>query len=265
MRALLETRQLSVGYRGAPVLSDISLTLPPGKVLCLLGPNGTGKTTLFRSLLGLIPSLSGEILLHGRPLSALHRSEVARYLAHVPQSLNTPFAFQALDLVLMGASAQLGILAQPGKAERSRAVSAMEELGIADLARASVAELSGGQRQMVLLARALAQGATTIIMDEPTASLDFANRSRVLLAIGELRARGTSLLISTHDPDQAAMIGDFALLVGKQGAIANGPVAEVLTQDNLSETYGTPVKKYTLSDAKCHFRTEVVAGTRTEG
>lgn len=259
MTPLLETRHLSVGYRSGAVLSDISLSLCAGQVLCLLGPNGTGKTTLFRSLLGILPALSGEILLEGRPIGALRRREVAACLAHVPQSLDIRFGFQALDLVLMGASARLGLLAQPGKPEQNRALAAMEELGIADLAPVSVCALSGGQRQMVLLARALAQNASAIIMDEPTASLDFANRHRVLQAILSLKARGIAILLSTHDPDQAAMIGDQALLAGKGGVVANGPVATALSEASLSAVYGIALREERLSGGARHFRAAQLA------
>ena len=254
MIPLLQARGLSVGHRGRTVLSGIDLSLEPGRVLCLLGPNGAGKTTLFRTLLGLLPPVAGEVLVEGHPLTRMPRTAIASALAHVPQSLSTPFAFRALDLVLMGASAQLGPLSRPGRAETARAFEAMEELGIAGLTREEITHLSGGQRQMILIARALAQGARTVVMDEPTASLDFANRIRVGQAIRALAGRGTAVILSTHDPDQAAALGDHALLVGRGRVLGDGPVREVMTADCLSALYEVPVKRETLSGGGLHFR-----------
>ena len=251
---LLQARGLAVGHGGRAVLSGVDLSLGPGQVLCLLGPNGAGKTTLFRTLLGLLPPLTGEVLLEGRPLDRMPRTGVARALAHVPQSLNTPFAFRALDLVLMGASAPLGPFARPGHRETRLARSAMEDLGIADLAGQEITRLSGGQRQMVLIARALAQGARVIVMDEPTASLDIANRIRVGQAIRALAGRGTAVILSTHDPDQAAALGDHALLVGRGEVMAAGPVARVMTAARLSALYDVPLRREELTDGALHFR-----------
>ena len=254
MTPLLQARGLTVGHGGRAVLSGIELVLHPGQVLCLLGPNGAGKTTLFRSLLGLLPPLSGEVLLDGRPLAPMPRAAVALALAHVPQSLNTPFAFRALDLVLMGASAGLGPFARPGRAETLRAMEAMERLGIAGLAGQEITRLSGGQRQMILIARALAQGARTVVMDEPTASLDFANRIRVGRAIRDMADRGTAIVLSTHDPDQAAALGNHALLVGDGRVLASGPVADTMTAAHLSALYGVPLRRESLSNGELHFR-----------
>ncbi|VDC30612.1 ABC transporter ATP-binding protein [Pseudogemmobacter humi] len=254
MIPLLQTRGLSVGHRGRPVLSGIDLSLGPGQVLCLLGPNGAGKTTLFRTLLGLLPAVAGDVLLEGQPLAMMPRSRIACLLAHVPQSLSTPFAFRALDLVLMGAAIRLGPFARPGAAETLRATEAMETLGIAALAEEEITRLSGGQRQMVLIARALAQGARTVVMDEPTASLDFANRIRVGRAIRDLADRGTAVILSTHDPDQAATLGDRALLVGRGQVLGDGPVRGVMTAERLSALYEVPVHREALSGGGLHFR-----------
>ncbi len=251
---LVAAQGLAVGHAGRAVLSGIDLVLEPGRILCLLGPNGAGKTTLFRTLLGLLPPIAGTLTLGGAPLSGLSRRAVAERLAHVPQGLSTPFAWAALDLVMMGAAVRLGPLARPGRAEEARARQAMADLGIADLAGAEVTRLSGGQRQMVLIARALAQGAAAVVMDEPTASLDFANRIRVGRAIRQLADTGTGVILSTHDPDQAAALGDTALLAGQGGVLAAGPVAEVLTSERLTALYGIAVRRETLPDGALHFR-----------
>lgn len=245
---LIEARDLSVGHAGLPVLRGVGLRHHGGRVVCLLGPNGVGKTTLFRTLLGLIPPISGDILLSGRPLATLSPRERAAYLAYVPQSLTSPFAYSALDIVLMGAAARLGPFARPGPVEVQAAMGALEHLGIADLAQRDVTRLSGGQRQLVLVARALAQATPTVVMDEPTASLDLANRRRVEAAIRDLAGAGSLVILSTHDPNQAALLAEEALLVGHGGILAAGPSQQVLTAELLSQLYGTELRQGRRAD-----------------
>lgn len=253
MTPLVQARDLAIGHHGKALIRGIELRLDAGQVLCLLGPNGAGKTTLFRTLLGLIPPVAGQIAIAGQPLARLSRVQVASHLAHVPQSLATPFAFTALDIVLMGAAAGLGPFDRPGPSETGRALAAMTSLGIADLAPADVTRLSGGQRQLVLIARALAQEARAIVMDEPTASLDFANRIKVGQAIRRLADSGIGVILSSHDPDQAASLGDRALLVNRDGVIACGHIGETLTAPNLSRLYGIAVQREQDRNGHLHF------------
>lgn len=253
MTPLLEARDLAIGHAGRALVSGLGFALPPGRVLCVLGPNGAGKTTLFRTLLGLIPPVSGQVRLGGAPLADLSRASVAARLAHVPQALANPFAFAALDIVLMGAAARLGPFARPGRAETARALEAMRRLGIAHLAPARIGRLSGGQRQMVLIARALAQQASALVMDEPTASLDLANRRQVGRAILDLAGAGCGIILSSHDPDHAAALADQVLLLGRDGLVACGPVAETMTEAALSRLYGTPVSRQNFADGRLHF------------
>jgi iron complex transport system ATP-binding protein len=185
----LAARDLAIGYPGKPVGRGISSDAGPGDVLCLLGPNGSGKTTLFRTVLGLIPKQGGEVLFDGTPIGRLARAGIARRAAYVPQAHVAPFAFTAEEIVLMGRTARLGTFAQPGAEDRRAARAALDRLGILDLAGADYTRLSGGQRQLVLIARALAQAAPVLVMDEPTASLDFGNQ---VLVIGEIARRAGS-------------------------------------------------------------------------
>ncbi len=190
----LEARDLSIGYRGHLVGSDISLSLGPGEVLCLLGPNGAGKTTLFRTLLGLQPALGGSVLIDGAPLAALRPAEIARRLAYVPQAHVTEFSYSVLDVVLMGRTARLKPFSSPGAADERLAREKLAGLGIADLAAQDYTRVSGGQRQLALIARALAQEAPILVLDEPTASLGVA-----IIADGALRAIGSPDAVVTAE------------------------------------------------------------------
>jgi iron complex transport system ATP-binding protein len=242
---ILAAEGLAVGHAGRAVGRDIALRLEPGRILCLLGPNGCGKTTLFRTLLGLVPAIAGGVTLGGEPVARLPRAEVARRVAYVPQASAPPFPWTARELVLMGRTARLGPFAQPGARDRAAAEAALGRLGIADLAEAEVTRLSGGQRQLVLIARALAQEAPLLVMDEPTASLDFGNQALVLAEIAALAhaagAEGRGVLVATHDPDQAFALEAEAMLMHRGGVRAAGRPAEVLTGPALSAVYGVPV------------------------
>jgi iron complex transport system ATP-binding protein len=237
----LAARDLAIGYTGKPVGRGISFEAGPGDVLCLLGPNGSGKTTLFRTLLGLIPLQGGDVALDGDPIGRLDRAEIARRAAYVPQAHVAPFAFSAEEIVVMGRTARLGAFAQPGAEDRQAARAALERLGIIELAAGDYTRLSGGQRQLVLIARALAQEAPVIVMDEPTASLDFGNQALVIGEIARLAAAGLTVILSTHDPDHAFAIGTGVLLLHQGRIAAQGSPDDVLTPPILSSVYGVPI------------------------
>ncbi|WP_431304691.1 ABC transporter ATP-binding protein [Sediminicoccus sp. BL-A-41-H5] len=236
---MLEARALAVGHGRRSVLAGLNLTLRAGQVLCLLGPNGGGKTTLLRTLLGLLPALAGDVTLEGRPLAKLSRREVAQRLAYVPQAAQGGFAYSARAVVAMGRAARLGLFAAPGAADHAAAEAALDRLSIAHLADRPVTELSGGERQLVLIARALAQGGSAIILDEPTASLDFGNQALVLREVRALAQRdGLAVLMTTHQPDHALLLADAVMLVSAGGA--QGPAAPdaLITPETLRSAYG---------------------------
>ncbi len=237
----LAARALAIGYRGTTVASGIDLTVEAGRLLCLLGPNGVGKTTLFRTLLGLLPARAGTVSIDGTPLAALRPRERARRIAYVPQLGNVDFAYTARDMVLMGRTAHLAAFARPSRADEAAAEAALGRVGMAALANRDYPTMSGGERQLVLIARALAQETGVLVMDEPTASLDFGNRARVLAMVAALRDHGQAIVMSTHDPDQALALADSVLVLYAGGLAAAGPPRDVLTADLLGRVYGTPV------------------------
>lgn len=241
---------LGIGYPGRPVGHGLDLDLGPGELVCLLGPNGCGKSTLFKTLLGLLPRRAGDIGIGGEPLHALARQEVARRIAYVPQAHQGVFAFTARDYVLMGRTAHLGSFAAPGRADVEKADAALALLGIADLAGQAFPELSGGQRQLVLFARALAQESPLVVLDEPTASLDFGNQVRVLREVRRLAGRGVGVLLATHAPDQALALADRVLLMRGGAFVAAGTPREVLTEAALSEVYGVAVRIGPMADGR---------------
>jgi iron complex transport system ATP-binding protein len=238
---MLEASALSIGYGRRIVAAGIDLAVRRGEVLCLLGPNGAGKTTLFKTLLGLLPPLGGGVALDGRPIDAMTRAELARSMAYVPQAQVMEFAYTVLDLVLMGRTAHLGPFSAPGPRDHERARAALGDLGIAELAMADANRISGGQRQLALVARALAQDAPLLVMDEPTASLDLGNRLLVLSRVQALAARGYAVVFSTHDPDQARELATTVAVVAHGRLAACGPTDATLTGPILSAVYGVDV------------------------
>ena len=238
---MINARDLTIGYGATKVAAGIDLAVAPGEILCLLGPNGAGKTTLFKTLLGLIPPLRGEVTVGGTPVAGLSRAALARALAYVPQAQVMEFAYTVLDLVLMGRTAHLGPFAAPSAADHDRARSALDELGILDLADREANRISGGQRQLCLIARALAQDAPMMVMDEPTASLDLGNRFLVLARVQALRERGFGVVFSTHDPDQARELATRVAVIADGRLAAYGTPDETLSAATLSNVYGVQV------------------------
>lgn len=237
----LDLRSLAFGYGSRIVGSDLTLSLMTGEVLALLGPNGAGKTTLFKTMLGLLPVKAGEILLDGKPLSSWPRRERAARIAYVPQAHAALFPFSVLDVVLMGRAAHIALFAMPSRHDRQVAVSALESLGMSGLASKPYTEISGGERQLVLIARALAQEPEILVMDEPSASLDYGNQMRVLAHIRALARKGLSIVLSTHNPDHAFLAADRVALLNGGKLAALGPPAEVLTPKALKELYDIDV------------------------
>ena len=249
---MLAAHDLAFGYRNVPVGRGVTLSVARGEVLCLLGPNGCGKTTLFKTLLGLLPAQGGRLELEGRPVAAFSRAEFARRVAYVPQAHTAYFPFGVLDMVLMGRASRIAALSTPSPADRVAAKTALETLGVAHLGARLFTEISGGERQMALIARALAQAPDLIVMDEPTASLDFGNQARVLEKIGALAASGLAIVLSTHDPGHAFACADRVALMKDGRLVDIGPPQQVVTAQALHDLYGVDVAIAYLEEAGRH-------------
>src|ERR1044072_6289346 len=213
----LSARDLSIGYRNHLVGSNISLSLDAGEVLCLLGPNGAGKTTLFRTLLGLQRALGGAVLLDGKPIDRMRPVEIARHMAYVPQAHATEFSCTPRDVVLVARTARLKPFDSPGAADEAIAREKLAALGIGELEDHDYTRISGGQRQLTLIARALAQETPILVMDEPTASLDFGNQAMVLGRIRDLARENYGIVLSTHDPDHALLVATRVAIIAEGG------------------------------------------------
>jgi iron complex transport system ATP-binding protein len=239
----LEGRGLTIGYRDRVVGRELDVALGTGEVLALLGPNGGGKTTLLKTLLGLIAPREGEIRLGDRALASFSLRERARLIAYVPQVHVATFAFPVEAVVLMGRSAHGGLLGRPTAADHAAVAQSLERLGIAGLAARPYTMISGGERQLVLLARALAQEPQFIVLDEPTSSLDFGNQGKVLREIRALATAGLGVMFTTHDPNHALRAADRAYLIREGTRLADGAASAVLTRAALEELYGAPVEQ----------------------
>ena len=237
----LDVQDLAFGYPGKEVGRGVSFGLSGGEVLCLLGPNGGGKTTLFKTILRLLAPRQGRVAVDGEPVAGWSRARLARVFGYVPQAQLGVFPFTVAEIVLMGRTAHIGPFATPSRGDRAIAEEMLAVLGIGHLAARPYTEISGGERQLTLIARALAQQPAILVMDEPTASLDFGNQVRVLGEIAQLAGRGIAVMLSTHDPDHAFLCAHRVALL-HQGRLARlGPPDDVITRESLREVYGVEV------------------------
>ena len=237
----IDVRALSFSYGSVPVLQNVTFRAEPGEVIAVLGPNGVGKSTLFRCLLGFLRPTSGEVRVDDRPLREFSRRELAREVAYIPQSYTPTYDYTVRQCVLMGATAQLGALQSPTDAQQELTERTLESLGIAHLAERGSQRISGGERQLMLIARALVQDAQVLIMDEPTANLDYGNSFRVMQRVAQLGADGYTVIFSSHDPNQAFRYATRVLALKNGALLADGAPEQVLTEQTLSELYGIEV------------------------
>ncbi|MBE5784977.1 MAG: ABC transporter ATP-binding protein [Clostridiales bacterium] len=234
----IEVSKLYFAYDAAPVLKDVSFHLGKGELLAVLGPNGAGKSTLFRCILGIESGYRGSVTLDGQDARSLSPRARAARIAYIPQVHAHAFPYSVEETVLMGTAHSVSPLALPGREQHASAMEAMEAVGIRHLAKKTVSRLSGGEQQLVLIARALAQRAATLMMDEPTSSLDYGNQARVLERVRALADRGYSIMLSTHNPQHALSYADRVLALHGGQAAACGTPRDVMTPALLERLYG---------------------------
>lgn len=238
----IKVSNLSFSYGSRLILDDVNFEVKDNQFLSILGPNGVGKSTLFRCILGLLPGYTGEILVDGKSTRDIGIKRMAELIAHVPQQHNPAFNFSVYDMVLMGTSVQVSSVSTPGRKQMIMADAALERVGILHLKDRGFNQISGGERQLVLIARALVQQAKILIFDEPTANLDFGNQVRIMNRMKELAGEGYTIIQSTHNPDQTFLFSD-AVMAMKDGKVLNyGDPKNVFTSELINTLYGVDVK-----------------------
>jgi iron complex transport system ATP-binding protein len=249
----LEISHLSFAYsrRTRLVLDDVSFSVKKGDLLAVLGPNGVGKSTMFRCILGFLRNYKGSIRLNGQGIRTLDHKEIAKHIAYIPQSTYPVFNYTVLDVILMGTTNQLNLLSVPGQKQIDEAYAAMDNLGITHLRNAGYGEISGGERQLALIARALVQKARILIMDEPTANLDYGNQFRVMCRISGLAQEGYIIILSTHNPDHAFLYANRTLMIYGGKVIADGTPEDVLDAKLIRDVYGMDVH---IEECQCGSR-----------
>jgi iron complex transport system ATP-binding protein len=238
----LEGIHFRYGQDDPIVLDDLSLEIPGGKVTAILGPNGTGKTTLLHILLGLLKPSQGSTMLGGRPHRAYSRRELSTLIGLVPQFESIPFNFTVYEYVMLGRSPYLNPFQMPGEEDLKIVENALELAGIPNLAGKPVMEISGGERQLVHIARVLAQKTRVMLLDEPTAHLDLENQNRILKLLRKMSGDGGTAVMTTHDPNAAIFAADYFVLMKAGNIAARGSVNKVITAENLSRIYRTPIR-----------------------
>ncbi len=242
----IEVEHLSFSYGQHEVLRDVSFRIPDGCLVNVLGPNGVGKSTLFRCILGLNQAYQGSVKVNGKDMKSLSIKERACEISYIPQSHAPVYDYEVLDVVLMATGADLKMLSNPGCEQRKRAYEALERIGIQDFAHRLYTQISGGEQQLVLVARALAQNAKTIVMDEPTSALDYGNTIRVLSCVRQLAREGLSIIQSTHNPDHAFLYSDKTLVLKDGRVDAFGNPRDVITSELISGLYSIEVEVNSL-------------------
>ncbi len=246
---------VSFNYRAnAPVFEGLQYRLKPGALSVILGPNGVGKTTLLYLALGWLEPVRGLVQLDGRPLHKYTRAELGKRISLVPQEESIPYPFSVLEYVLFGRTAFLSVFGTPGKQDVQAARDSLARVGLSHLAARSINEISSGEKQMAVIARALAQEPKILLLDEPTSHLDLGNKYRLMQSLKALQQEGMTLLLTTHDPEIAFSYSDETVLVKGDGKVAVGSASAILTENILTELYKLPQGSVALGASRSNLR-----------
>jgi len=239
---ILEVKNLTYSYSGTrPILNNVSLKVEKGQLVTILGPNGAGKSTLLNCAAGLLKPQSGEVLLDGKAISKLTPKQVAKKIAYVPQVSAPIYDYSVRDYISMGRAPHLGMLFSPGKEDYKLVDEAIEMMGIGGFAHKSFAGISGGERQMACITRAIVQQTELILFDEPTSALDYGNQMKIMRVVDKLSKQGYAIMMTTHNPDQPILLGGSVVLVSSEGKLIMGPVNDIMQENLLSSIYNTPL------------------------
>lgn len=239
---MFKVKNLSCGYKDKTILKDVSFTAKEGDIICVLGQNGSGKSTLIKTIVGLIDPFKGEILLNGKNIRSWTWSKRAKIISYIPQTFNSMFQYKGVDIVLMGRTSYIGFSSSPSKEDEEIAEEAMSKLNILHLKDRIYSQMSGGERQLVKIAQALAQESKIIIMDEPTNNLDFGNQVIMLNYLKKCAEMGIIIIMATHFPEQALTYGTKALLVRDNKVVELDNPNESLTEVELRKLYDVEVR-----------------------
>ena len=239
---ILEAKDLACGWeKDAPIQRYVSFTVESGQVCCILGPNGCGKTTLLKTMMGLIPRLAGRVTIDGTSVGSMSPKQRSHAIAYVSQGHTPPFTYRVRDVVLLGRTNRIG-MGQPSARDAQIADQALADMGVLDLADRLYTDISGGELQLVMIARALTQQPEMLVLDEPTAALDYGNAMRVIGKVRELAEAGYGILMTTHSPDHAFMLDSNVVLLQRDRPMQFGRAVDVITERNMRDAYGVDVE-----------------------
>lgn len=247
---MLEVKSLAFSYGNEPVFEDVSFSLKKGEVMCILGPNGAGKSTLIKCIAGILKPDAGSVRILGEETASIGVRGIARRIGYVPQQNEVVFPFTVLDFVTMGRAPHLSMFASPGAKDIEIARESLAMVGLSTLAERPLSSLSGGQSQMVLIARSLVQQPTLLLLDEPTSHLDFGNQILVLETVRRLASLGMSIVMNTHMPDHAFLVGSSAAALTGGRLVAAGKVESIITSKTMSSVYGVKITVREIEDLK---------------